>query len=86
MGVVFYLNKCESLLPENALCQQVWLTLEKKMLKFYRRTDVQTDRRTTDDTRSEKLTSAFISGELKTKYSLIRDILDCRIGIIDLKS
>ena len=42
--------------------------LEKKMKmwKVYRRTDRQTDRQTTDDRWSEKLTWAFSSGELKT--------------------
>ena len=45
------------------------VVLEKKMKmwKVYRRTDGQTDRQTTDDRWSEKLTWAFSSGELKTK-------------------
>jgi hypothetical protein len=38
---------------------------EVENVKVYRRTDRQTDRRTPDNGRSEKLTWAFSSGELK---------------------
>ena len=42
------------------------VVLESKIGKVYRRTDGRTDRQTTDDMRSEKLTCAFSSGELKS--------------------
>ena len=43
------------------------LEIQSKIGKVYRQTDGQTDRQTTDDRRSEKLTLAFSSGELKMK-------------------
>ena len=65
-GGVLHLNKLESPSPKNALCQ-VWLKLasgsweEDENVK-----SLQTDGRTTDIRRSEKLTWAFSSGEIKT--------------------
>ena len=58
-------NKLESPSPKDALCR-LWLNLAQwvlkkmKMRKFTRK-----DRRTTDNRRSENLTWAFRSGELK---------------------
>ena len=71
-GRALYWNKLESPLPKDALCQ-VWLKLAQwfwrrrwKCEKFTdRRTDGRTDRHTTDDRWSEKLTWAFSSGGLK---------------------
>ena len=68
-GVALHLNKLESPLPKDALCQ-VWL----KSAQFWRKSwkcekfiDRQTDRKTTDNRWSKKLTRAFSSGELKIK-------------------
>ena len=57
-----YLNKLESLSPKDVV-ENGPVVLEKKLKigKVYR------DRRT-DDRRSEKLTGAFSSGELKISY------------------
>ena len=70
-GRALHLNKLESHSPKDALCQ-VWLKLAQwfwrrrwKCEKFTGQTDGQTDRQTTDDRWSEKLTWAFSSGELK---------------------
>ena len=71
-GGALHLNKLESPLPKDALCQ-VWLKLAQwfwrrrwKYEKFTDgRTDRRTDRQTTDDRWWEKLTWAFSSGELK---------------------
>ena len=43
------------------------LERKSKIGKVYRRTDRRTDRQTTDERRSENLTRAFSSGELKKK-------------------
>ena len=48
----------------------VVLVKKMKMRKVYRQTDRQTDGRTTDNRRSEKLTWAFSSGELKKFLNL----------------
>ena len=75
-GEDLYLNKLESPSPKDALCQ-VWLKLAQW---FWRRrwkcekftdgqTDRWTDRQTTDDRWSEKLTWAFSSGELTLKMT-----------------
>ena len=67
-GVGLYLNKLESPLPKNALCQ-VWLKLSqwlwKRRQKCEKFTNRQTDGQITYNLLSEKLTWAFISGELK---------------------
>jgi hypothetical protein len=68
-GVVLHVYNSESSLPKDDLCQ-LWLKLAQR---FWRRswncksvTDRrQTDGQTTDKRRSEKLTWAFSSGELK---------------------
>ena len=71
-GLTLHLNKIESSSPKDALCQ-VLLKLAKcfwrrrlNCEKFTdRRTDGQTAKQTTDDRRSEKLSWAFSSDELK---------------------
>jgi hypothetical protein len=69
-GDPLHLNKLESPPPKDGLCQ-VWLKLARW---FWRRSrkckSLQTDRRTTDNRWSEKLTWAFSSGELKS-YQII---------------
>ena len=69
-GGALHLNKLESPSPKNALCQ-VWLKLAqwfwRRRWKCEKFTDGQTDRQTTDNRWSEKLTWAFSSGELKTR-------------------
>jgi hypothetical protein len=75
----FHLNNSESPPPKDDLCQ-VWLKLAKW---FWRRrqkckslqTDGGTDRRTTDNRRSEKLTWAFSSGELKSFHVIAAFLL-----------
>ena len=56
------------LLEQTCLIEIGPVVQEKKLKiwKVYRRTDRRTDRHTTDNRRSEKLTWAFSSGELKT--------------------
>ena len=71
-GVALCLNKYEIPSPKDALCQ-VWLKLAQlgsweKMKKW--KVHMQMDRR-----RSEKLTWAFSSGELKTKQLIISVII-----------
>ena len=73
-GVALHLNKLKSPSPKDALCQ-VWLKLAlwflRRSQKYEKFTDRWTDRRTdrqTDDRRSEKLTGAFSSGELKILF------------------
>jgi hypothetical protein len=77
-GYPLRLNKLESPPPKNDLCQ-VWLKLAQwfwrrsrkcKSLQTDGQTDRQTDRLTPDNGRSEKLTWAFSSGELKTSLEL----------------
>ena len=69
-GGALHLNKLESPSPKDALCQ-VWLNLAqwfwRRRWKCEKFTDRRTDRQTTDDRWSEKLTWAFSSGELKTE-------------------
>ena len=71
-GGALHLIKIESPSPKDALCQ-VWLKLAhwfwRRRWKCEKFTDRQTDRQTTDDRWSEKLTWAFSSGELKMKSS-----------------
>jgi hypothetical protein len=69
-GVVHHLYNSESSLPKDDLCQ-LWSKLAqriwRKSWKCKSLTDRrQTDRQTTDKRRSEKLTWAFSSGELKS--------------------
>jgi hypothetical protein len=63
------LNKFESRSPKDDLCQ-VWLKLAqwfwRRSRKYKSLTDRRTDRQTMDNGRSEKLTWAFRSGELKS--------------------
>jgi hypothetical protein len=72
-GYPLPLNKLESPSPKDDLCQ-VWLKLVQrfwrrsrkcKSLQTDRQTDDKTDRQTPDNGRSEKLTGAFSSCELK---------------------
>ena len=69
-GGALHLNKLESPSPKDALCQ-VGLKLAqwfwRRRWKCEKFTDGRTDRQTTDDRWSEKLTWAFSSGELKWK-------------------
>ena len=73
-GGALHLNKLESPLPKDALCQ-VWLKLAqwfwRRRWKCEKFTDRQTDRQTTDNRWSEKLTWAFSSGELKISHCII---------------
>ena len=77
------LNIFESPSPKDSLCQ-VWLklalVLEKKMKmwKVYRRTD----RQTTDNRRSEKLTWAYSSGE-RTIWAPVIVIHTCTLRQVD---
>ena len=67
-GGAHHLNKLESPSPKDALCH-VWLKLAQwfwRRWKCEKFTDGRTDRQTTNDWWSEKLTWAFSSGELKT--------------------
>ena len=50
---------------------------EDENVKVYRQTDRRTDRQTTDDRWSEKLTWAFSSGELKRKQKRISEASIC---------
>jgi hypothetical protein len=68
-GDLLCLNNLESPPPKDDLCQ-IWLKLVQWFWRGSRKckslkTDGQTDRRMTDSRRSEKLTWAFSSGELK---------------------
>ena len=71
-GGALHLNKLESPLPKDALFQ-VWLKLAqwfwRRRWKCEKFTDGQTDRQTTDDNWSDKVTWAFSSGELKNTYT-----------------
>ena len=63
--MTLHLNKLESPPPKDALCQ-VWLnwpTGSEERVENVK--SLQTDRQTTDNRRSEKLTLALSSGELK---------------------
>ena len=62
-GVDFYFSKLEFPLYKDALCQ-VWLKLAQWFLRRRWKCEKFTDRRTTDNRRSEKLTWAFSSGDL----------------------
>ena len=71
-GVALHLNKLEYPSPKDALCQFGWnwpstrgSGEEDENVKSLQ-TEGQTDRQTTDDRWSEKLTWAFSSGELKS--------------------
>ena len=75
-GGALHLNKLESPSPKDALCQ-VWLKLAQWFWRRWKcekftdgRTDRRTERQTTDDRWSEKLTGAFSSGEF--------EIVECR--------
>ena len=56
------------LVPSLLEIGQVVLEKKMRMWKVYKRTDRQTDRQTTDDRWSEKLTWAFSLGELKKQW------------------
>ena len=79
-GVALHLCKLESPPSKDAL----WQVRLKLAQWFWRRswkceklTDRQTDRQTTDNRRSEKLTWAFSSGELKAMHSLKHTCIYC---------
>ena len=76
-GVALYLSKLESPLPKDALCQ-VWLKLAqwfwRRSWKCEKFTDGQTDGQTTDNRRSEKITWALSSGELKGEISFPKGV------------
>jgi hypothetical protein len=62
-----HLNKLESPFPKDDLCQ-VWLSSGSGEEGEKSLTDSQMDRQTMDNRRSEKLTLAFSSGEIKIKF------------------
>ena len=69
-GVTLYLNKFESLSSKDDLFQ-VWLNLALWFWKRRWKCEKFTDRRAMDDTRSEKLTWAFSTEDLKYQICLI---------------